>query len=81
MKQKLDEKALAWSLAIVAAISMALLWIGGKVGIYEGAAKQMQNMHMFFSLSIGGLIGGVIEAAVLSFVAGWLIAWFYNKYA
>lgn len=81
MAQKWNEKALALSLAIVAALSMLLIWIGRKTGVYTGAFKMMQNWHMFFSPSIGGLIGGIIEAGVISFIAGWLIAWFYNKYA
>lgn len=81
MAQKLSEKGLAWSLAIVAVICMVLIWIGGKAGIYAGAFDMMQNWHMFFSLSVIGLIGGVLEAGIISFIAGWLIALFYNKLA
>lgn len=81
MARELNAKALGFSLAIVSAISMVLLWIGGKTGVYVEAFEQMQNWHIFFSLSIGGLIGGVIEASIWSFIGGWLIALVYNKFA
>lgn len=79
MTQKLNEKALGYSLAIISAGMMLLLGILGNLGIYIGAAEMMQNMHLFFSLSILGIIGGIIEAAIISFVVGWLIALIYNK--
>lgn len=80
MRQKLSEKGLAWSLAIVSALSMLLLGIGANLGIYTGAAEAMRNWHLFFSFSAGGIIAGMIEAGVLSFIVGWLIAWIYNKF-
>jgi len=80
-KNEWNAKALAWSLAIVAALMMLLIWIGAKIGIYMGAFEMMQNWHVFFSLSFGGLIGGILEAGIWSFVFGWLIAWSYNKFA
>lgn len=80
VKQKLNEKSLGYSLAIISAIGMLLTWIVGKIGWYQGWVNNMLEMHIFFSLSIGGLIAGIIEAAILSFIAGWLIAYFYNKF-
>lgn len=81
MVQKLNAKALGYTLAIIAALYMLLIGIGGNIGIYPGAAEAMMEMHLFFTLSIGGIIAGMIEAAVWSFIAGWLIAVFYNKFA
>ena len=80
-KQKLNAKAFGYSLAIVSAFLMLLLGIFGNLGIYPDAAEQMQKWHMFFSLSIFGIIAGIIEAAIISFVFGWLIVYFYNKFA
>lgn len=80
VKQKLNELAFGYSLAIVSALCMLLLGIAGNMGIYTGAVGMMEEWHMFFSLSIGGIIGGILEAGVISFVAGWLIAWVYNKF-
>ncbi len=80
MVQKLNEKALGYSLAIISAFVMLLLGILGKLGIYTGAVDMMQQWHVFFSLSFFGIIGGIIEAAIFSFVFGWLFAWIYNKF-
>ena len=80
MVGKLNEKALASSLAIVATFLMLLLGILANFGVYTGAAEMMMQWHLFFSLSIGGIIAGMIEAAVISFVIGWLVAWTYNKF-
>jgi ABC-type antimicrobial peptide transport system permease subunit len=80
MAQKWNEKALAFSLAILSAACMLLLGILGNLGIYTGAVQAMQNWHLFFNLSVVGIIGGMIEATIISFIAGWLIAWLYNKF-
>lgn len=79
MEKQLNARAFAISLAIVSATGMLFLGIAGNIGIYTGAVQMMQQWHMFFSLSIGGIITGIIEAAIISFIAGWLIAMFYNK--
>jgi ABC-type uncharacterized transport system permease subunit len=81
MMQKLNEKAFGYSLAIISALCMLLLGIFGNFGIYMGLVEMMQQAHLFFTLSIGGIIAGMIEGAVWGLVAGWLIAWLYNKFA
>jgi len=81
MATKLNELALGYASAIVSAVFMLLLGIGWNVGIYSGAAEQMAKWHMFFSPSIGGIITGMIEAAVISFIFAYVFAWVYNKFA
>ena len=81
MTKKWDEKALGFSFALVSAIIMLLLGILGNLGIYVGAVEMMQQWHLFFDLSVLGIIGGMIESAIISFIIGWLIALFYNKFA
>lgn len=76
---KLNAKALGYAAAIISAICMGLLGILANLGIYTGAAKQMREWHMFFSLSIGGIITGMIEAAIIGFIFGYAFAWIYNK--
>ena len=76
---KLNELAFGYAAAIISSISMLLLGILGNMGIYIGAVDMMQNWHMFFSLSIGGIITGIIEAAVIGFVFAYAFAWIYNK--
>ena len=78
---KLNALALGCAAAIVAAVIMLLLGILGNLGIYTGAVDMMRQWHMFFSLSIGGIIAGMIEAAIISFVFVYFFGWLYNKLA
>ncbi|MBU0461362.1 MAG: hypothetical protein KJ574_02120 [Nanoarchaeota archaeon] len=59
---------------------MLLLGILGNLGVYTNAVNAMMQWHMFFSLSVVGIIGGMIEAAVWGFVLLYLLAWLYNKF-
>ncbi len=71
--------ALAGSAAIVAAVAMLLLGILGNIGVYTGAVEMMQQWHVFFSLSIGGIIAGMFEAAIITFVFIYLFGFLYNR--
>lgn len=77
--RKLRLLALAGSAAIVAAVVMLLLGILGNIGVYSGAVEMMQQWHMFFSLSIGGIIAGMFEAAIITFVFIYLFGFLYNR--
>ncbi|MFV2081705.1 MAG: hypothetical protein ACC669_07560 [bacterium] len=79
MNAKLKPGALATAGAIVAVAVMLLLGIFGNLGIYSGAVEMMMRWHIFFSLSLIGIIGGMVEAAVISFVLLYLFAWIYNR--
>ena len=79
MKTKLNTLAFGTAAAIVAAISMLVLSVAGKLGIYTGAVEMMIKWHMFYSLTTVGIITGMIEAAVISFVFFALFAWPYTK--
>lgn len=81
MVDKLNAKALGYSLAVLSGLWMLLLGILGNLGVYLGGVELMQQMHLFFSLSIGGVIAGIVEGSIFGFVGGWLIAYFYNKFA
>lgn len=81
MKTQLHASALGRAAAIVAALGMLILGILGNLGIYLGAADMMQQWHMFFTLSLWGIIAGMIEAAVISYVFAYLFGWFYNRFA
>jgi hypothetical protein len=80
-KAKSKPLALGGAAAIVAAIIMLLLGVLGNIGVYTGAVEMMQQWHMFFSLSIGGIIAGMVEAAVVTFVFAYLFGVIYNKLA
>lgn len=80
MAEKLNQSALGYAAAILSAAGMLLLGIGGNIGVYAKAAEQMMRWHMFFSLSITGIITGMIEAAIISFVFVYAFGWVYNKF-
>jgi len=77
--KKLRSLALAGSAAMVAAVVMLLLGILGNIGVYTGAVEMMQQWHMFFSLSIVGIIAGMFEAAIITLVFIYLFGFLYNK--
>lgn len=80
MENKINALALGYAGAVAAGLSMLVLSILGKLGIYVNAVEAMQHWHMFYSLSFGGIIAGIIESAVVTFLFGYLIGWFYNKF-
>jgi putative effector of murein hydrolase LrgA (UPF0299 family) len=77
----LDALALAGAAAIVSAVVMLLLGVFGAIGVYEGAVAMMEQWHLFFTPTVVGTIGGMIEAAVISFVLVYALAWLYNSFA
>jgi hypothetical protein len=77
----LNVPALASAGAIVAAACMLLLGLLANVGLYEGAAAMMREWHMFFSLSPGGIIAGMIEAGVITFAVLYVFSLTYNVIA
>ncbi len=80
-KNTLDEKGLGIAGAGISAASMLVLGIFGNMGIYTTAVQQMIKWHLWFNLSLGGIIAGMAEAAVWGFAGGYLFAWIYNKYS
>ena len=78
---KLNSLALGYAAAIISAVLMLLLGVLGNLGVYTGAVEMMQTAHMFFDLSVVGIVTGIIEAAVISFVFAFLFGWTYNKFA
>lgn len=81
MNQKLNALAIGYTSAILAAAGVLLLGIAGNFGIYTGAAEQMTRWHMFFDLSLIGIVAGTIEAALICFIIGYVFAGLYNKLA
>jgi hypothetical protein len=78
MKTKLNPLALGAAGAVISVVAMLLLSILGNMGYYLGAVEMMIQWHMFFNLSFIGIIAGMIEAAVISFVLLYAFALSYN---
>lgn len=77
-EDRLHAPALATAGAIIAAAIMLLLGLLANLGVYEGAAAAMMEWHMFFSLSAVGIVGGMLEAAIITFVFLYVFSWMYN---
>ena len=78
MPKKLRVKQLAISFAIWSALFMLVLWLLANVGLYISVAEQMSKWHVFFNLTPAGLIGGMIEAAFVSYLLVYVFVWIYN---
>jgi len=79
MPKKLQAKKLAVSFAIWSALFMLILWLLANMGLYISVAEQMAKWHVFFSLSFSGLIAGMIEAAIVSYILVLVFVWIYNS--
>ena len=74
----LNAVALGSAGAITSAGGMLVLGLLGNFGLYTGAVTMMGQWHASFSLSIGGIIGGMLEAAIISFIILYVFALVYN---
>lgn len=63
---------------IVAAASMLLLSILNAFGLYTGAAEQMTEWHMFYSPDALGTLTGMLEAAIITYVSLYAVAYMYD---
>lgn len=75
---KLHALNLGYSGAIIAAFIMLLLGILGNLGVYTEGVEAMMQWHLLFSLSFMGIIGGMIEGALTTFVLLYAFALTYN---
>jgi len=78
---KLNPLAFGYAGATVSGLCMLLLGIGWNIGVYSRTAEQMAKWHLLFSKSVLGIIGGIVEAGVISFVFLYVLIWLYNKFA
>jgi hypothetical protein len=76
---KINALAASYTAAIISGALMLLLGIFGNLGWYMGAVNAMMQWHAFFSLSVLGIITGILEAAVISFVIVYAFVWVYTK--
>ena len=76
----LNPLALGYAGAITSAIIMLFMGSIANLGFYTGAAMMMSEWHMFFSLTAGGIVSGMIEAAIISFIILYIFGVVYNMF-
>lgn len=80
-KTHLNPNGLGIAIAIISGIGMLILSLLGLSGKALEAVEAMQWHHIWFDLTAFGVIAGIIEAAVFSYVLGYALAWLYNRFA
>ena len=76
-KTRLDPHALGYGLATLKALSVLFVSIFGPIS----AIQMMDQMLFSYAPTLVGIIVGTIEAGVWGLVAGWLLAWLYNRFS
>ncbi|MDP2691273.1 MAG: hypothetical protein Q8O95_02615 [bacterium] len=75
----LNVNAFGLSLAVFGALGMLIMALLAMAGYYTEAWDLMAQFHVLADLTVLGVIGGMIEAALWSYVSGVLVAWVYNR--
>ncbi len=61
MNTRIDPIAFGYTGAIISSIGMFIMWVLGGMGYYTEAVIMMERWHIFFSLNLTGLIGGILK--------------------
>ncbi len=77
----LKPNALGMAAGLLSALCMLVLGLLAMGGYYMDAFQAMQAWHMWFDAPALGVLLGMLEAFVVSFVGGYLFGWLYNKFA
>jgi len=80
MAEKLNALAFGYAGAIISVVGMLLLGVLGNLGLFPNVVEAMMRWHLFFSLSVIGIIAGIVEAAIFNFVVLYIFAWLYNEF-
>lgn len=81
LKTQCSPLALAYTLAILFSACVLLYSIFRLAGLFPEAAKLMQICLFSYSLTIFGIITGMVEAAVWGMIIGLVAAKLYNKFS
>lgn len=78
---QLNPMALGYAGAAISALCMVLASAFSPMGYYMGAANMMRQWSMFYGPSAIGILLGTLEAAVIGFIAAYVLAIAYNKFS
>ncbi|MCA9373998.1 MAG: hypothetical protein R3B71_01165 [Candidatus Gracilibacteria bacterium] len=76
---KLNAHALGAASALLAALCMLVIGILAMMGVYMEAYQIMKAFHIWFDATLIGTLIGMVEAGVISYIAGYLFAELYNR--
>ncbi len=80
MVVKLNPKALGISAGIIAAVAVFVMTLLAAATGYSSAMMNMYaSIHPFYAVSVAGAVLGLIYGFVCWFVAGYALAWLYNR--
>ena len=74
MNTELNAPSFGVAAAVIAALIMLILGILSRFGIYTEATMMMSDWHLFFSPTPIGVLAGMAEAAISTFVFFYLFA-------
>ena len=77
---KLDQHAVAYAVAIVAAVKVLLLSVFARMG-WLMAGDILDKLLFTWKSSYLGILSGMAEAGVAGLVLGFVGAWLYNRFA
>jgi hypothetical protein len=76
----LNPNAAGLSAATLSATGMLILGLLGLAGVYTEGIEAMQAWHIWFDITFVGILLGMLEAAVSSYVVVYLWVSLYNKF-
>ena len=79
--KKLSPNGIGLAAGILSALCMLVMGVLAMNGVYEEAFVMMKTMHIWFDATVLGVVLGMVEAFVFSYVVGALFALLYNKTA
>ncbi len=77
---KLDQYAVAYAIAIIAAVKVLILSVSARMG-WSMAGDVLDKVLISWNTTFSGILTGMAEAAVCGLVVGFLGTWLYNKFA
>lgn len=79
--KNLNANVVGLSAGILAAVGMLIIGVLAYFGVYMDGFEAMKAWHIWFDATLVGILLGIVEAFVLTYVVGFLFAWLYNKLA
>ncbi len=79
--KKLSPNAIGLAAAILSTVCMLVIGVLAMFEIRMEAFEMMKTMHLWFDATVVGVLLGMVEAFVFTYVAGFLFALLYNRLA